>query len=70
MIDIEQVIENFDEYLDATNEPANICGFEFAPNEVLRAISLDLYTKKLNKYIDENYRTVDTGEGDLMYAPH
>ncbi len=67
MLDIEQVISSFDDYIDSTHEEIQICGEEFKPSEVLNAMGVDLYTKKLNRYIDEHYDIISLGSNDHMY---
>ncbi len=65
MIDIEQVIEQFDDFIDTYSMPINILGKDYVVSAVIREFDHSYYCKKLDEFIDEHFDRVD----DDYYTP-
>lgn len=66
MIDIDEVIEQFDQYLDEYNNPVEIEGHVFAASEALNTLSFKAYLAELDKFIQDNFIIV-SHDGDSFY---
>lgn len=69
MLYIDEVIAEFDEYLDDNNVSVQIEGHEWNPSHVLIDIDRETYLEELNIFIEDNYTVMDFGEGELFYDP-
>lgn len=63
---IEEVIEEFDQFIDADTEIVFILDRPFMASDILRDIDHNYYCKQLDKFIAENY-LVEGDESDCYY---
>lgn len=66
-MNIDDIIEAFDEHLDTYNDTVNINGYLFKPSEVLNSFALTTYLKELDRYIADNYDTSLDDSGETVY---
>lgn len=60
MIDIEQILEQFDEYIDNNYaNRANILGKEYVTSELLRNYDHKFYCEQLDEFIKYNFERID-----------
>ncbi len=66
MLDIEEVIEHFDVYLNSTYPSLTIEGEVFSPSNILRD-QHDKYLEALNKYISGHLKVATVQKGYVTY---
>lgn len=63
---IEEVIEEFDQFVDSNSIPLDIFGKRYENSQVLRDIDHNYYCKQLDQYIANNF-LVEGDESDTYY---
>jgi hypothetical protein len=69
MYNIDQVIDQFDEYIDNSHSDLVILRREYAVSQVLKDLDHKFYCKKLDEFIYDNYMVVHY-DGDMFYEPN
>lgn len=67
MIDIEDIINSFDEYIDIWYDELTIFGDTYKVSQILKDIDHNKYCKGLSAYIDRYYDKI--GEDEYRCKP-